>query len=330
MTTDEATIEFLKRIPSEYPKHMLCFFAANAAGGVVLPFLRDLVAVLARVDTAAPGYCAAMLDRIAAVPGTGQGPYEAILQILSEIYVTGGALAAADVEAGEPCIVHEPGDAGEKNPECEVKIAGRWCAIEVKTPQLINHRNSRGSVPWQLNTRMAALRESLKGGQILPRDNPVKDFLISADAKFTAYERYRPGAFRLLIIVWDDFCNEPIAALLNECAGLLTPNSFHKDAAGIVVTYPYIDGIIVVRHQHQLLNSTRCQPLVDGLSDAFGYHHKGFPPKAFIAVPGGRVVPQDIILALNAVPIAECIGAEYMGGDAVMWIGGDQESNADN
>jgi hypothetical protein len=28
---------------------------------------------------------------------------------------------------------------GKKNPEFEVRILGRWCAIEVKTPKLIQH-----------------------------------------------------------------------------------------------------------------------------------------------------------------------------------------------
>lgn len=250
-----------------------------------------------------------------------------VLQILGEIYVTGGALAAADVEAGKPCFAHEPGAAGQKNPECEVRIGGRWCAIEVKTPKLISHRNIRTENPWQLNTRLAGLRDGLKGGQTLPRDNPVKDFLISADAKFAAYEHHRPGALRLLTIVWDDFCNEPIAALLNQNAGLLTAHSFHRDAAGVAVCYPHIDGIIIIRHQHQLIHSTRCEPLVDGVSDALGYYHRGFPPKAFIPVPAGRPVPEDIITALNAVPISECIGAEYFGGDLVMWVGAEEESD---
>ena len=31
MTSNEAVTEFLKRIPFEYPKHMLCYFASNAA-----------------------------------------------------------------------------------------------------------------------------------------------------------------------------------------------------------------------------------------------------------------------------------------------------------
>jgi len=222
MTTDEATIEFLKRISFEYPKHMLCYFAANAACGNVLPFLQNLVGVLARIDTVTPGYCVEMLHRLAGVSGTGEDPYEAILQILAEIYVTGGALAAADVESGRPCFAHEPGAARGKNPECEVRIAGQWCAIEVKMPKLIKHRNNRPANPWQLTARLDEVREQLEGPQTLPRDNPVKDFLISADAKFRGYEHHRADALRLLVILWDDFCNEPIAALLNPNAGLLT------------------------------------------------------------------------------------------------------------
>ena len=321
MTRDEVTLEFLKRIPFEYPKHMLCAFAREAAAGRNLPFLEALVGVLARIDTVNPGYAVEMLNRIAGVTGTGEHQYEAILQVLAEIYVTGGVLAGADVDAGKPCFAHEPAAAAGKNPECEVRIAGRWCAIEVKMPKLINHRNNRTVNPWQLTARIDGLREQLEGDQTLPRDNPVKDFLILADAKFAAYERYRRDALRLATIVWDDFCNEPIAALLHPAAGLLTPASFYKDGRGSAVAFPHIDGVIIIRHHHQLLHATRCEPLVDGLRHVFDYHHRAFPPKAFIAAHGGRAVPPDVLAALDATPLSECPGAEYHPSDLVMWVG---------
>ena len=188
--------------------------------------------------------------------------------------------------------------------------------------------NARAKNPLQLTARLPKTAERLEGDRTLPRDNPVKDFLLSADAKFADYESYRAEALRVLVIVWDDFCNEPIAALLNENAGLLTPNSFCRDPSDAPVTFPNVDGIIVIRHQHQLLHSTRCEPLIDDLEDAFGYHHDGFPPKAFITVPGGRPVPDSVLRALNAVPLSECMGAEYRPTDLVMWFGGSDDSDS--
>jgi len=85
--------------------------------------------------------------------------------------------------------------------------------------------------------------------------------------------------------------------------------------------FPHIDGIIVIRHHHQLLNSTRCEPLVEGLRDVFEYHHRAFPPKAFIPAQGGRLVPDAVLRALDATPLSECVGAEYQPTDLVIWVG---------
>ncbi len=315
MTTTEALCLFLEKIPAEYPKHMLCYFAGNAARGTLLPFTVGLLKCLAELDSAMPGYAKEVLDRIAGIKGTGEPQYEAVLEILGEMYVTQGVVEAAHGAN----VSHEPGRAGGKNPECEALIADCWCAIEVKTPRLIAHRNSRATKEWQLNTRMPT--EFQEGRQVtLPRDNPVKDFLISSEAKFEEYETYRQDALRILVIVWDDFCNEPIAALVSPVSGLLTPASFHRDSAGAPVRHPHVDGIIIARHQHQLLRATRCEPLIDGVLDAMRYRHDGFPMKAFIQVPGNREVPRSIIEALNAVPLGDCLGAEYQPAEMIIWV----------
>jgi hypothetical protein len=66
----------------------------------------------------------------------------------------------------------------------------------------------------------------------------VKDFLVSAEAKFTIFEGHRPNSLRLLFIIWDDFCNEPISALLSPVSGLLTEQSFHRGADGAPARTP--------------------------------------------------------------------------------------------
>jgi len=321
MMFNDALDLFLAKIPAEYPRHMLCYFANNANHGVVLPFLRGLLQALCEIDLAMPGYAEEMLDRLAGIKETGEAQYENLLQYLAEIYVTQGVVEAADRHGTAVHVSHEPGLQGAKNPECEALLVGYWCAIEVKTPKLIEHGRRRSTNPWQMTARLP--RELTNAWQAtLPRDNPVKDFLVSAEAKFTAYEDHRPGAFRVLVIVWDDFCNEPIAALVNPLSGLLTANSFNRDGTGLAVVYPHIDGIIIVRHQHQIIRATREEPLADGVVDAMRYRHDSFPPKAFIAVPGGRAIPMEVVTALNAIPLAHCMGAEYQPTDVVMWSGG--------
>ncbi len=311
---------FLAMIPAECPKHMLCSFAAAAKRGVVLPFTFGLCRTFAEIDSATPGYAAEMLSRLAAIDGTGEAQHEAVLQILAEVYVTQGVVAAASQEDAAPQIGHEPGPRGKKNPECEAFIAGMWCAIEVKAPKLIAHSRLRSTNPWQVTARVP--RAITKDFQLTqPRDNPVKDFLVSAEAKFTVYEAHRSNVLRLLFIIWDDFCNEPITALLSPVSGLLTERSFHRSSSDAAVTYPHIDGIAVIRHQHQLIRATLCEPLFDGVGDALRYHHDGFPPKAFIQVPGGREAPREVLDALNLTPLAEYLGAEYIPGEIVMWSG---------
>jgi hypothetical protein len=85
-----------------------------------------------------------------------------------------------------------------------------------------------------------------EGGLTLPRDNPVKDFLIDAEAKFAPFKA-ATRATSLLVIVWDDHIYEPITVLTQEQCGLLTPNSCYTDASGGPVTFPDIDAVVLIR-----------------------------------------------------------------------------------
>lgn len=331
MSPSELLQYFCGTIPQQYPKHMFCYFAANAARGNILPFLFGLLRALGRIENACPGYAKEMIDRMEAIEGTGERQYESLLQILAEVYVTAGGAEAADRdENGRELFSHEPGQTGQKNPEFESCSNGNWYAVEVKTPTLISHARRRQSEPFQITARLPQdVVDPLK--KTLPRDNPVKDFLVSANEKFEAYSQTRDDAYRILTIVWDDFCNEPIAALLNPNSGLLTDNSFYKGDNGEPVTFPFVDGIIVCRYQHQIIRATREEPLTDGEGLPFVYHHYGFPPKALIANPSGREIPDDLLEPLNAERCDSLMGAEYNPTDLVMWMTDDDfEVESDN
>ena len=319
MSVEAIRNAFIESIPREYSCHMLSFFSDNMARGRDLPFVSALIEALNKVDSIVPGYANMMLSRIAGIDNTGESQYETILSILAEIYVTVGICQKADVENGIPQFTHEPTVGQQKNPEFEVRVSGQWCAIEVKTPRLIQHRRRQASNNWQVNARLPS--HLIPDGSVtLPRDNPVKDFLLSAEQKFVAYESYRPDSIRVLAIIWDDFCNEPISALMNPTSGLLTTGSFNSDDQGNAVRYPHIDGVLVIRHQHQLKRATQCKPLIDGIAHAFQYHHNGFPPKAFIECHGGRMLSPDLMSALNARPIVDCHGAEFHPSEIIMWF----------
>jgi hypothetical protein len=319
VTENELLALFLEKVPAEYPKHMFCEFAAAAARGVIRPFLQGLLKAIAVVEKDCPGYAEEILGRIGGVRETGVQKFEALIQILAEVYVAAGAVRVADRVAEGALFTHEPGQKRAKNPEVEVSVAGHWVAIEVKAPALVDHTNRRGTQDWQFAGRLPPGAKP-RGPATLPRDNPVKDFLISADAKFQAYAAHRSDALRLLFIVWDDFCNEPITALLSEGSGLLTPASFNRDANGAAVTYPNLDGVVILRQQHQFMHATRLEPLVDGVLDAMDYRHDGFPPKVLIPVPGGRPIPPEVMAALGLTLVDATPGAEYVPGELIMWV----------
>lgn len=323
MSRDEILKLFICRVPVTRT-HMFCWFVTEACAGRVHPMLDGLVTALNVIDTADSGYASMMIDRISNIPGIGKAQWEQLLQVLGEIYVAEGAAQLADQSMhGKRMFHREPGSRRDKNPEFEFCIHGTWCAIEVKVPSLVDFAIIRQRTGIQLVSRMPEPWGKPPFSKIvtLPRDNPVKDFLVSAEQKFVTYAKRRPEAWRLLTIVWDDFCNEPISALQNPMAGLFTEHSFFHEK-GAPIRFQHIDGVIICRYHHQLVRATRNEPLVDGVKIPLHYYHPGFPYKAFIQNPHGRAVPSSIISALNAEVAADLalVAAEYNPIDWVLWI----------
>ncbi len=90
-------------------------------------------------------------------------------------------------------------------------------------PRLLEHARLRGSRPVQAGGRIFTPEQfqELAGGKdklTLPRDNPMKKFLISADEKFARFHAEDPEFYGLLAIVWDDFIFEVVTALLHPTA----------------------------------------------------------------------------------------------------------------
>jgi hypothetical protein len=155
----------------------------------------------------------------------------------------------------------------------------------------------------------------------MPRDNPVYDFLVSANTKFAAFKAQGPF-LEILVIVWDDFIYEPITSLLHEHCGLLTENS-HKRSGNGPETYPFIDAVILLRHMTYFRRAAAEDPIGDGRRDAFHIGGARALPNVIIPLAGGHEVSGFITTALNAVPYSdpsiEC-AAEYRPMDTVIWI----------
>lgn len=275
---------------------------------------------LALVDARMPGYAEEQLRRLEALGGRERnlGDYRQILAWYSELLVL-QQLALHPWPSGVSFAMEPVAGGTKANPEVVIELAGVGrVGVEVKAPDLLDFGAARTGQTFQLNAR-GGDPDALGEAVTLPRDNPVKDFLVSADKKFAGF-RASDEAFRsILVIVWDDFVNEPLTALLAPGSGLFTSNSFHQ-LGGMPVTYPNLDAVVLVRHQHQFRRGLANDPLVDGRRDLLDYGTAdAFPFPALIMNPSGKPVPEAFIDALHAVSVHELTGAEYGPGETVMW-----------
>lgn len=283
-----------------------------------------LLEALMRAEDGMPGYGETMIGRLEQIHGRvmDKQDYNAILQWLAEVLVIDHL-----VQHEWPAAVRfetEPTAGSKKNPEIVVHLDGIGSlGVEVKCPNLDAHRDLRSKNLWQLIARTAIDPQSLAGGVTLPRDNPVKDFLRSADEKFEGF-RAQDASFRsVLFVVWDDFVREPLSALLAPSSGLLTPASFAKADARSRAPYPNVDAVVLIRHQHQFVNGMANRKPVDDRRHFLDYGaFEAFPPHALVPNPDGRPLRQEWLDALGAREVGELTnaGAEYHPGEVVMWF----------
>lgn len=294
-----------------------------------VPLVDALLDALLSIDAAMPGYAARMADTIISISGRTRDTrdYEQLLQVLAEIHVA-AHIVSADWPEGTSFADEPTAGDSAKTPELVVTTSELRLGVEVKAPALLDHAAKRGSRPMQAGGRIfpPAALEKMAGGKdklTLPRDNPVKDFLASANDKFASFRERDDDFHGLLVIVWDDFIYEPITALLHAGSGLLTDNSFAKkdDQA---VQYPNVDAIVLLSHLQWLQRAlaedgTRQAPFQIG-GDAFAWGPDPARPAALVIPPAGRGLPDDLVKRLGLQPLETIPGAEYQPSDFVNWI----------
>lgn len=285
------------------------------------PAAMHILDVLSRCDEVMPDFATAMIDRIASVGGRvkNMDDYETIRQWLAELLVIGHLV---DWEwSTNVSFAYEPtSSSGGSRPEIIVSTSNFDVGIEVKCPDLRSHRRLRSTNPTQLLARFSAGLDLDTSDTTLPRDNPVKDFLISGEYKFKQF-RNDPTFFSLLFVVWDDYINEPISALLSPGSGLFTENSFARMPDGTREQFPSTDGIVLLRHQHQFREGLANRPPIDERDHFLDYGSIGrFPHNALVLNPDGKTLPRQIIEATQAIEPSSYLGAEYQPLDLVMWI----------
>jgi hypothetical protein len=251
-----------------------------------------------------------------------EADYEQMLQLFSEVLCIKQILEMPWPENTD--FFYEPEGNNGKRPELRVIQYGIAYNFEVKAPSLLKHQRKRSEAPMQIPARMhpdvmAAIRQSDRE-VLLPRDNPIKEFLIDANEKFSGFGREN-GA-NILLIVWDDFIYEPLASLLSPEAGLLTENTFHVMDERPVI-YDHIDAVICLRHLNVFQEALAERELSDGRSSMFDFGANPYTPNVLIRTPWGNEIPEFFADGLNALENDDdrlTSVAEYRIQDYVIWI----------
>lgn len=197
--------------------------------------------------------------------------------------------------------------------------------FEVKAPSLLEHAKRRGENSIQAPSR-ALPEEKLAqmaagGGLTLPRDNPVKDFLIDADKKFAQFKEVSPH-MAILVIVWDDHVYEPITVLTHPQCGLLTANSYFTDGHDVPVKFNSTDGVIIIRHLNYIRQAAAGRPLGDR-NHALDFGTAQDLPNVLIPISDPLELPALIKEGLRLKGLDDPVcqyAAEYRPQDIVMWI----------
>jgi hypothetical protein len=289
-------------------------------------FAKSVVDAYLDVEEKLPGFAAEFVTRLTSVGGREKdtADYQQLLQQLAELLVLRQAVTCDwGCEAG---FEHEPtGPGSRRNPELVVTCGADRVGIEVKAPALLEHAAKRAANPVQLPSRTPSqeIARTMTGGgpATLPRDNPVKDFLISADAKFAPFHQQPGNFYGLLVIVWDDHIYEPISSLLGAATGLFTPNGFAKLPDGSPHTFPHVDAVVVVRHLHIFTDAAAERPYV-GPAHPLDYGRDGqFPFKAYVRNPAGKGLPEAVLRCFQAYTPGPELGAKYLPSDLIWWAG---------
>lgn len=273
-----------------------------------------------------PGYAERTISLVASLGGREKHrpDWEQLLQVLAELLVVSHILrldwdASTTFEA-EPSVSRQG-----KNPEILVRDPHITLAVEVKAPALFSYQENRSKNPEQIAARFAShgqLHELLRDPNkaTLPRDNPVKDFLISAQNKFEQFKGEN-NFVSALVIVWDDYIYEPLSALLHPNSGLLTEHSFYRDENGTPIKFESVGAVVLIRQLHQFMLACQNEALVDDVSGPLQYDiADGFPPKAILR---NRVSDEQfgrLCQIFLASPPDPNMGAEYTPKELIWWL----------
>lgn len=254
-----------------------------------------------RAERRLPSLGVRYINQLAHLGGRKQDErnYEKMLQLFAEVFAINRILLMPWSDGAT--LYYEPKGTYGRRPEFRVVDQGNAYNFEVKSPSLLTHQRKRAKASTQLPVRsteeFSISIKRLSPDVLFPRDNPIKDFLVDADAKFSGFPR--GSGTNILIIVWDDFIYEPIGSLMSDFSGLLTDNSFHR-LDGKAITFDYIDAIICTRQMSVFQEALAERPLPDSRDNMFDLSRNPFTPNVLISTPWGNSCPQFILESFGA------------------------------
>lgn len=297
--------------------------------GRVTEFGEALICALASCENRLPGLGKRLVDELinTAYTPSAQDPvawragFQQLLQKFAEIVVL-RALLEAPWPAGAQ-FRHEPANpTSGRRPELAVELEERVYLFEVKCPSLVDHQTARNANPRQIPAR-SALGDALRGNPdssepvTWPRDNVLKDFLESAEDKFSGFSA--KDTVGVLVVFWDAYMYEPISALNYPRSGLLAEHSFHQ-VDGVRVPFDTVDGVIIMNHLAVLHAGAQEQ----GHAHRPGYfridHVDGGLPNVWCQNIGGAQLDPFLMDAFDAIPVEDAGPVEYRPHEFIVWI----------
>ena len=290
-------------------------------------FARRFVFFAYALDKAVPGTAVKIIKKIGEIRGAEKERYEQIVQALCELVIAKKFLESFPHKNGY-AYEWEPVDLNGNNPEFMISCKKWRLLVEVKCPSLLEYeaknRNAKGQVVGRF-PHVKDITEDLygKGTIALPLDNKIKDFLSSAEKKFSSFSEITIPTYGLLFVCWGQRMFEAITPISNPGCGLLTDRSFNKPN-GEIAKYPHVNGVIVTQHQfflQEILAERRCPGKLQGL-DYGEYWTWGSPPNpTFCRNPWAKnISPNEFETALQTVPAGQSLDPISQEMDFIHWL----------
>ena len=302
-------------------RHFLDFHFANHN-----EFAQEFIELMCVLEDLCPGAGCATVKRVSSLHGEDRATYDQIVQALCELVIGKRFIEAFPADEGFK-LHWEPTDMGKANPEFMLEGPEWRVLVEVKCPSLHEYATKNRMAAHQLAARLPGVKDvisNISGTEpALPLDNKLKDFLVSAERKFSSFGEVSIPTYGLLVVCWTERMFEAVSPLSNEGCGLLTSASFYRKDEK-VVQFPHVSGVITTQQQsflNRALAGHRPSHLASDLD--YGSFWEPNTPANPVFSPNEFAkwqLPQEIIDALEAVMVGEHLDPIAGPIDFVMWL----------